>query len=257
MPWMTSLCWAGSMSGMPQWLIEKCSPFGVTVPLISWCGVRACELRNSPLGLLSARVTSFSNGDGVCTGGVIWPNSRLHGSSMSGSAAAPVTAPPVPTAPAMANPLPNNARRLIRPLPATSSSDGAPRRRLHWPMISSLMGGAICTLPMMASCGTACPLSIRSSTGSTSVMLGRYRYALEELFGNARRSRLQAQIRRDWAVDQSRRAARFRDDAAARRHQSLQPHLYAERQGGQQRELHGRHPGHRGQRLGRSAQRHD
>ena len=76
-------------------------------------------------------------------------------------------------------------------------------------------------------------------------------------FGNARRSRLEAQVRRDRAVDQYHRAARFRDDAAARRHQSLQPHLYAERQGGQQRELHGRHQGHRRQCLGRGAQRHD
>src|ERR1700719_260361 len=255
MPWITSLCWAGSMLGMPQWLIEKCSPFRVTVPPIKWCGVRACELRNSPLGLLSARTTSFSNGDGVCTGGVIWPNSRLHGASTSGSAAALVMAPAVPTAPAMAKPLPNNARRLIRPLPATSSSDGAPRRRLHLPMISSLMGGAICTLPMPSSCGTTCRLSIRSSAGATSVMLGRY--ALEELFDNARRSRLQAQIRRDRAVHQYHRAARFRDDAAAPRHQSPQPNFYAERQGGQQRKLHGRHQCHRRQCPGRGAQRHD
>ena len=73
MPWMTSLCWAGSMSGMPQWLMEKCSEFGVMVPLISWCGVRACELRNSPFGLLSARTTFFSKRDGVCNGGVTSP----------------------------------------------------------------------------------------------------------------------------------------------------------------------------------------
>ena len=51
--------------------MEKCSPFGVTVPPSSWCGVRACEVRNSPFGLLSARTTFFSNGEGVWTGGVL------------------------------------------------------------------------------------------------------------------------------------------------------------------------------------------
>src|SRR5215470_10437552 len=71
--------------------MEKCRPFGVTVPPSRWCGVRACELRNSPCGLLSERATSFSYFEAVCTGGMIEPNSRLHCSSLSGSAPAPVT----------------------------------------------------------------------------------------------------------------------------------------------------------------------
>ena len=100
---MTSRCAAGSMSGMPQWLMVKCSGFGVIAPLSSWYGVRACEVRNSLFGLLSARTTSFSKRDGVCSGGVVSPNAWLHGSSLSGSAAAPV-APAMPAAPASAMP---------------------------------------------------------------------------------------------------------------------------------------------------------
>ncbi len=56
-----------------------------------------------------------------------------------------------------------------------------------------------------------------------------------------RRSRLAAQVRRARTLDQHDRAARFRDDAAARRHQPLQPHFHAQRPGGEQRDLHGRH----------------
>src|SRR5262244_3312837 len=40
-------------------------PFGVIVPLSRWCGVRACWVRGSPLGLLSVRATFFSNRDGT------------------------------------------------------------------------------------------------------------------------------------------------------------------------------------------------
>jgi len=35
----------------------KCMLFGVIVPFSRWCGVRACELRSSLLGLLSVRTT--------------------------------------------------------------------------------------------------------------------------------------------------------------------------------------------------------
>jgi hypothetical protein len=45
-------------------------------------------------GLLSVRTTSFSNRDGICRGGMIDPNSRLHGSSLSGSAAVMVGSDP-------------------------------------------------------------------------------------------------------------------------------------------------------------------
>jgi hypothetical protein len=51
----------------------KCSEFGVMVPLSAWCGVRACWVRGSPLGLLKARTTSFSYFDGVCSTGVTAP----------------------------------------------------------------------------------------------------------------------------------------------------------------------------------------
>ena len=123
MPWMTSLCWAGSMSGTPPWQIVKCRPFGVMMPLSRWCGVRARELRGSFFGLSTVRTTAFSNRDGVWYGGMASPTSRLHGPSLSGSAAAPVAAPtaPAPMAPASMTPRPSSARRSSRPLPATCS----------------------------------------------------------------------------------------------------------------------------------------
>ena len=118
--------------------------------------MRACELRNSPLGLLSDRTTSFSNRDGVCTAGEVEPNSRLHGSSLIGSAAAPRhgAGGSAVIAPATAMPCPSRARRLIRPLPATGSYEGARPRRLHLLIISSLMSGAICALLIGISCCT-------------------------------------------------------------------------------------------------------
>src|SRR5262249_52906688 len=69
---------------------------------------------------------------------MIEPNSRLHASSLSGSAAAPVTAPPTPAAPASAMPWPSRARRLTSPLPATKSCEGVRPRRSDLPMRSSL-----------------------------------------------------------------------------------------------------------------------
>src|ERR1019366_3976712 len=123
--------------------MEKWRPFGVMVPPSRWCGVRACELRNSPFGLLSERTTSFSNGDALCRGGLMEPNSRLHGGSLSGSAAAPVNVPATPMAPATAMPCPSNARRLIRPLPATGSSEGVRPRRFELLMMSSPMRHAL------------------------------------------------------------------------------------------------------------------
>ena len=61
------------MSGRPEWQIVKASADGVIVPWMRWCGVRACELRNSWLGLLSVRTTCFSNRDGSCRGSEIEP----------------------------------------------------------------------------------------------------------------------------------------------------------------------------------------
>src|SRR5438270_5562362 len=123
---------------MPEWLIVKCRLLGVTVPLSRWCGVRACELRNSLLGLLSVRTTFFSNRDGVCSTGVAAPFSRLHGASLSGSAAALVSPAPADTAPANTTPPRSNARRSSRPLPATGSRSGErPHRR-------TVMGASPC-----------------------------------------------------------------------------------------------------------------
>src|ERR1700674_3887908 len=117
--------------------MEKWRPFGVMVPPSRWCGVRACELRNSPFGLLNERTTSFSYGDAVCIGGGIEPTSRLHCGSLSGSAAAPVMVPAALIAPAIAIPCPSKARRLIKPLPATGSCEGVRPRRFELIMMSS------------------------------------------------------------------------------------------------------------------------
>src|SRR5215469_15522037 len=119
--------------------MEKWRPFGVMVPPSRWCGVRACELRNSPLGLLSERTTCFSYGDAICTGGKVEPNCKLHSGSLSGSAAAPVMVPAVPIAPAIAIPCPSSARRSIKPLPATGSCEAVRPTRFELIMMSSWM----------------------------------------------------------------------------------------------------------------------
>src|SRR5262249_44181025 len=87
------------------------------VPPRRWCGVRACEFRNSPFGLLSERTTSFSYGDAICSGGKVEPNCKLHCGSLSGSAAGAVAVPAVGMGAAMAIPCPRNARRLDKPVP--------------------------------------------------------------------------------------------------------------------------------------------
>src|SRR5258706_3935502 len=127
---MTKRCLSGSISGMPEWLMLKCKLLGVIVPLSKWCGVRACDVRVSPLGLLKLRTTSFSNRDGVCNDGVIAHVSRLQGSSLRGSAAALIGELPTPVdmAPARTIQRPSSARRSSRPLPATGSSGGGRRR---------------------------------------------------------------------------------------------------------------------------------
>ena len=137
MPWMTSRCCAGSMSGMPECRIVKCSGFGVMVPLSICNGARACWVRGSPFGLLSVRTTAASNRDGFCSTGVTSPGDRLQSGSVSGSAAAPVSAAPLPSAPANIAPPPSSARRCSKPLPATGSSGGAPPLPLRIPMRSS------------------------------------------------------------------------------------------------------------------------
>src|SRR6476660_5326244 len=119
--------------------MEKWRPFGVMVPPSRWCGVRACELRNSPFGLLSKRTTCFSYGDAICTGGKVEPNCKLHSGSVSGSAAAPVMVPAGLIAPAIAIPCLSSTRRLIKPLPATGSCEGVRPTSFELIMMSSRM----------------------------------------------------------------------------------------------------------------------
>ena len=82
----------------------KCSEFGVTVPLSFCSGARACWVRASPFGLLKVRTTPDSKRDGFCSTGVTSPGYMLHSGSVSGSAAAPVSEAPVPSAPANMTP---------------------------------------------------------------------------------------------------------------------------------------------------------
>ena len=76
------------MSGVPECTMVKCNPFGVMVPLMRWCGVRACEVRGSPLGLLSVRAIFSSKRERCWYGRLSPPGPRLQGSSASGAAAA-------------------------------------------------------------------------------------------------------------------------------------------------------------------------
>ena len=67
------------------------------------------------------------------------PGLVLHGSTGSGSAAAPTDVPaPALTALAKTIPRPSKARRSIRPLPATNSGSRGVRLRYLSAMISSL-----------------------------------------------------------------------------------------------------------------------
>src|SRR4051812_22770022 len=125
---MASRCCAGSMSALPACEMVKCRPFGVAVPWSRWCGVRACDVRGSPFGLLSVRTAAFSNFDGVPYAGTSSPGSLLHGASASGSARAyPVIAA------ASAAPPRRNARRSSNPFPATgwNFSMRPPPRKVH------------------------------------------------------------------------------------------------------------------------------
>src|SRR6266851_5608574 len=78
---------------------------------------------------------------------MVMPGSRLHGASVKGSAAAPVTEPkaPVLTAPAKTTPRPSSARRSSRPLPATASmiDDLVLRRRSEMLIFPSLPAPAV------------------------------------------------------------------------------------------------------------------
>ena len=82
-PWITSRCFAGSISGAPECEITKCRPLGVNVPLSRWCGVRACWVRGSPLGLLSVRDDVLLEGGREAVSGCRLPGLVLQGSSAS------------------------------------------------------------------------------------------------------------------------------------------------------------------------------
>ena len=61
MPWMSSRCRAGSISGTPPWLRSKCRPLGVIVPSSASRGVRAEPLPVVPgCERISVRITGFS-----------------------------------------------------------------------------------------------------------------------------------------------------------------------------------------------------
>src|SRR5258705_553776 len=53
-PWISRRCWSGSLSGVPEWLRSKCSPFGVLMPLPAACSgfSNSLSLRMAPPFLL-------------------------------------------------------------------------------------------------------------------------------------------------------------------------------------------------------------
>ena len=105
MPWITSLCVFGSMSGVPAWWRSKISPFGVMMP--GWCcsGVmlqsdRFCRFLSTSV---RRRLTCASNFEGMpyAVSSMTRPGSWLVCGTGSGAARAPpaaANAPPVSAA---------------------------------------------------------------------------------------------------------------------------------------------------------------
>src|SRR5213080_4286052 len=66
MPWRSSRCLSGSMSGTPLWCRSKCSPLGVIMPSSDSSGVREAPLPVVPgCERMSVRVTLLSYLAGV------------------------------------------------------------------------------------------------------------------------------------------------------------------------------------------------
>src|SRR6516225_6448033 len=86
------------------------------------------------------------------------PTSRLHGPSVSGSAAAAVSDPalPAPKAPANSAPVPMSARRSIRPLPAANSYGGDFPPALRRLVLMAILPGE---LGKLSSAAAGCPMA--------------------------------------------------------------------------------------------------
>src|SRR6267143_1406389 len=86
MPWTSSRCWLGSMSGTPLWLRSKCRPLGVLVPSRASSGVRAAPLPVVPgCDRISVRVTLLSCLDGTPYSLNPAPGDVIHGGTAGGS----------------------------------------------------------------------------------------------------------------------------------------------------------------------------
>src|SRR6516162_8292493 len=115
MPWMTSWCLSGSMSGTPAWCRSKNKPLGVTMPSWCWSGVmlqsdQFCLLTNTSVRL---RLTCASNFDGIpyAVGSMMRPISRFDcGISSRCALAAAIPVADAAVAPAKTTPRRRNLR---------------------------------------------------------------------------------------------------------------------------------------------------
>src|SRR5262245_53306132 len=124
MPWMSSRCLSGSMSGTPLWCRSKCSPLGVIMPSSDSSGVREAPLPVVPgCERMSVRVTLLSCLAGLPYSLIPAPGTFIDGGTSGGSTASACLAPPATRPLAASNPTPGLMKlRLdssIVPLPAT------------------------------------------------------------------------------------------------------------------------------------------
>ena len=95
MPWMSSRCVSGSMSGTPPWCRSKCSPVGVIMPSSDSSGVREAPLPVVPgCERMSVRVTLLSYLAGRPYSDIPAPGTFIEDGTSGGSAPSACFAPP-------------------------------------------------------------------------------------------------------------------------------------------------------------------
>ena len=95
LPWMSSRCLSGSMSGTPLWCRSKCSPLGVIMPSTDSSGVREAPLPVVPgCERMSVRVTLLSYLAGLPYSLIPAPGAFIDGGTSGGSTASAGFAPP-------------------------------------------------------------------------------------------------------------------------------------------------------------------
>jgi hypothetical protein len=127
MPWMSSRCLSGSMSGTPLWCRSKCSPLGVIMPSSDSSGVREAPLPVVPgCERMSVRVTLLSYLAGLPYSPIPVPGTFIDGGTSGGSTASACVAPPA-----------------TRPLAASTPTLCLMKRRLD----SSIVGLLVIPVP--------------------------------------------------------------------------------------------------------------